>query len=126
MKRHGTHDRPVVLIGNVDPMVQLSMSRLFTDQGVDHVHEDHAGAIVAQAERLAPGTVVLSLEEERTDPLGAQVRVAAPAAKIILWARDEREMEVYDPGSLTPRRIGHALPDALIREVSTPTNVGED
>ncbi len=107
-------------------MVQLSMSRLFTDQGLAFIRGDNAGSIVAQAEQLGPGAVVLSLEGERTESLGARVRVAAPAAKIILWARDEREMEVYDPGSLTPRRIGHALPDALIREVSTQTIVGED
>ncbi len=102
------------------------MSRLFTDQGVEHVQEDRAGSIVAQVEQLAPKAVVLSLEEERHASLGARVRVVAPAAKIILWARNEREMEVYDPGSLMPRRIGHALPDALIREVSTQTIVGED
>lgn len=118
--------RPLVLIGNVDPLVQLGMSRLFTDQGVEFVNQEHAAAIVADAQRIVPETVVLSLEEEQLEALGARIRAAVPEAKIILWARDERVMEVYDPGSLIPRRIGHALQDALLREVSTPTTVGED
>lgn len=117
---------PRVLLGNLDPLVLLGMSRLFIDQGVEVIHEEQAGTIVTQAELTSPETVVLSLEQEESRELGARVRVAAPEAKIILWSRDERQMEVYDPGSLTPRRFGRALQEALLHEVSTSTTVGED
>ena len=42
--------------------------------------------------------------------LGEQVRAAAPEAKVILWARDETEMEVFEPGSAAPRRVATAVP----------------
>ena len=38
---------------------------------------------------------------------------------MILWARDESEMQVFDPGNATPRRIqSTAVPDALLSELS--------
>ena len=46
--------------------------------------------------------------------MGEQVRGAAPEAKVILWARDETEMEVFEPGSAVPRRVATAIPDALL------------
>jgi hypothetical protein len=36
---------------------------------------------------------------------------------VILWARDETEMEVFDPGSSTPRRIRMGVSEALLVEV---------
>jgi hypothetical protein len=35
---------------------------------------------------------------------------------VILWAEDEDEMEVFDAGSATPRRIKPPLPRALVGE----------
>ena len=37
---------------------------------------------------------------------------------MILWARDEDEMEVLDPGRPTPRRVVTAVPEALRSELS--------
>jgi hypothetical protein len=53
--------------------------------------------------------------------LGEQVRAAAREVTVILWARDETEMEVFEPGSMTPRRVATAVPDALLSELSVST-----
>jgi hypothetical protein len=47
------------------------------------------------------------------------VRIAAPGAKVIVWARDETELRVFDPGSHAPRRIRGSASDALLRELNT-------
>jgi hypothetical protein len=44
-----------------------------------------------------------------------------PEVTVILWARDETEMEVFEPGSASPRRVATAVPDALLRELSVST-----
>ena len=110
--------RPCVLLGNLEPMALIGMSRLLADDGIDVV-EQPGPAIVASAERLAPDAVVLGLDHEASHELGSRVRVAAPDAKVILWSRDESEMEVYDPGSSAPRRIPTAAPDALLSELKS-------
>ena len=47
----------------------------------------------------------------------AAVRRAAPEAKLIVWASDESEMTVYDPGRAEPRRVQSAAPEALVGEL---------
>ncbi len=102
----------------------LGMSRLLAEGGVEVVAEEgRPGEIVAEARRLLPDAVVLSFEGNSSRELGEQVRAAAPEAKVILWARDETEMEVLDPGSSAPRRIRTDVPDALLSELSaSPTS----
>ena len=108
-----------VLLGNLEPMVRLGMSRVFEDdEGVELVVcEDDQPDVVADARRLHPDAVVLGLDRNDSRELGEQVRSAAPGTKVILWARDEDEMEVLDPGSSAPRRIRTSVSGALIREV---------
>jgi DNA-binding NarL/FixJ family response regulator len=98
-------------------MVRLGMSRMLADDGVEVVEEEMPIEIVAQAERLLPDAVVLRLDERGASDLGERVRAVAPGAKVILMARDESEMRVFDPGSTRPRRIVAAGPDALVSEV---------
>lgn len=108
-----------MLLGNLEPMMRLGMSRVLSDGGVDIVAEEgQPGSIVAEARRLLPDAVVLGLENDTGRGLSEQVRAAAPEAKVILCARDETEMEVFEPGSSRPRRVLTAVPDALLSEIS--------
>lgn len=110
--------RPCVLLGNLEPIVQLGMSRVLGDEGVDVVAEQGpAPDVVAHVKRLHPDTVVLGMDGGTSRELGEQVRAAAPDTKVILWARDETEMEVFDPGSSSPRRIRTSVSGALKSEV---------
>ena len=109
-----------VLLGNLEPMVRLGMRRVFEDDdGVEVVvaEDGQPADVVARAKRLHPDAVVLGLEAGESRELGEQVRSAAPGTKVILWARDEDEMEVFDPGSSAPRTIRTSVSGALIREV---------
>jgi DNA-binding NarL/FixJ family response regulator len=101
-------------------MVRLGMRRVFEDDdGVEVVvaEDGQPADVVARAKRLHPDAVVLGLEAGESRELGEQVRSAAPGTKVILWARDEDEMEVFDPGSSSPRTIRTSVSGALIREV---------
>jgi DNA-binding NarL/FixJ family response regulator len=110
--------RPCVLLGNLEPMVRLGMSRVLGDEGVDVVAEEGPPReVVAHVKRLHPDTVVLGMDGGLSRELGEQVRAAAPDTKVILWARDETEMEVFDPGSSSPRRIRTSVSGALKSEV---------
>lgn len=94
------------------------MSRLLTDGGVEVFgEEEQAGQIVEEARRLLPDAVVVGRDAGSGRELGDRVRAAAPNAKVILWARDETEMEVFDPGSSTPRRIRTGVSEALLTEL---------
>jgi DNA-binding NarL/FixJ family response regulator len=116
-------DRPTrparVLLGDLEPITRLGMSRLLVEAGVEVLPvEDGAAAIVAQAGRLAPDAVVLALEGEGADELGRRVRAVAPEAKVILWSRDETRMHVLDPAGSPPQRVLDAVPDVLIHELA--------
>jgi len=116
-----------VLLGNLEPMVLLGMSRLLADGGVEVLPGEDGGtkALLTQVARDHPDAVVLGLETRTARELADEVRTAAPGTKLILWARDETEMQVFDPGSPTPRRIFEHVPDALLTELgSSPTGPG--
>ncbi len=106
------------MLGNLEPMVRLGMSKVLTDEGVEVVAEEgQPDDVVAHARRLHPDAVVLALDGGNSRELGEQVRAAAPDTKVILWARDETEMEVFDPGSSAPRTIRTSVSGALRSEV---------
>jgi DNA-binding NarL/FixJ family response regulator len=110
--------RPCVLLGNLEPMVRLGMSRVLGDEGIDVVAEEGGPPdVVAHVKRLHPDTVVLGMDGRTSRELGEEVRAAAPGTKVILWARDETEMQVFDPGSSSPRRIRTSVSGALKSEV---------
>ena len=99
-------------------MVRLGMRRVLSGDGVEVVSEEgQAADVVAHAQRLHPDAVVLGLDGGEARELGEQVRAVAPGTKVILWARDETEMEVLDPGTSAPRRIRTAVSGALRSEI---------
>jgi DNA-binding NarL/FixJ family response regulator len=115
----------MVLLGNLEPMVRLGMTGLVEGTAVEFViGEGTPAKVVAQAQELHPDIVVLRLDDAGTLVLSSEVRAVAPDAKLILWARDEDEMQVFDPGSTTPRRIRSALVEALRGELTSPTGRG--
>ena len=106
------------MLGNLEPLVQLGMSRALEDEGIEVVAEEGPPPdVVAHVKRLHPDTVVLGMDGGTARELGEQVRAASPDTKVILWARDETEMEVFDPGSTAPRRIRTSVSGALRSEV---------
>jgi DNA-binding NarL/FixJ family response regulator len=115
-----------VLLGNLEPMTRVGMRKWLADGGIEIVAEvDGPTAIVAESRRLVPDAVVLGLDEGAGRALGEQVRAAAPEVTVILWARDETEMEVFEPGSAAPRRVATAVPDALLSELSSVSTTTE-
>jgi hypothetical protein len=110
---------PRALIGNLEPVARLGMTRVLQDGGLEVVGEDLPGTLVEQALLLQPDAIVLGYEAEASSDLGDRVRVAAPGAILILWPRDETEMQVFDPGSFVPRRITASASDDLVRELHT-------
>jgi DNA-binding NarL/FixJ family response regulator len=106
------------LLGNLEPVALLGMARVLEDGGHEVVGDaDQPDAIVEAAGRLQPDTIVLGLDGGTSD-LRERVRSAAPAAKVILWSRDETEMQVFDPHSSAPRWIGASAADALLKELA--------
>jgi DNA-binding NarL/FixJ family response regulator len=114
------HDssRPRVLLGNLEPMVSLGMTVVLGEDGVDVIgHEQRAAALLLMAGRMRPNAVVLDLGRAESRALCERVQQASPQTTVILWARDEDAMEIYDPGSTTPRRFSTELPDELRSEL---------
>lgn len=111
--------RPRVLLGNLEPMVRLGMIDVLADDGIEVIgEEERPQALVLMAGRLRPDAVVLDLLRPSSRDLAARVRMASPGTKIVLWDRDEDEMEVLDPGASTPRRFFTAVPEELRRELA--------
>lgn len=106
-----------VLLGNLEPLARVGMARLLAENGVEVPDDAAPSELVEETRRLKPDAVVLDLGASTTKALTEQVRAAAPGAKLILWARDETEMQVFDPGSSTARRISSAAPDVLLSEL---------
>jgi DNA-binding NarL/FixJ family response regulator len=94
------------------------MQHVLEEGGVEVVGgAEQPEAIVEEARLLQPDAIVLGFEDRGAHQLRERVRAAAPRAKFIFWLRDETEMQVFDPGSATPRRIRASAPDALLKEL---------
>ena len=110
--------QPRVLLGNLEPIVLIGMTRVLGEAGADVIgHEQHPSQIVTQAGRLRPDVVVIGLDGVGSRRLGQRVREVAPDTKVILWARDETVMEVLDPDAADFRRVEEGLPDQLRSEM---------
>jgi DNA-binding NarL/FixJ family response regulator len=110
--------RPRVLLGNLEPVVCMGMTTVLREDGVEIVgQEERPAALLLMAGRLRPDAVLLDLGRADSRELGDRVRVASPETTVILWARDEDAMEVFDPGSPTPRRFHTELPEELRGEL---------
>jgi DNA-binding NarL/FixJ family response regulator len=107
-----------VLLGNLEPMVCMGMTAVLREDGVEIVgQEERPAALLLMAGRLQPDAVLLDLGRADSKDLGDRVRLASPETTVILWARDEDAMEVFDPGSPTPRRFHSELPEELRGEL---------
>jgi DNA-binding NarL/FixJ family response regulator len=107
-----------VLLGNLEPMVCMGMTAVLGEDGIDVIgQESRPAALLLMAGRLQPDAVVLDFGHVDSRELGDRVRRAAPDTTVILWARDEDAMEVFDPGSPTPRRFHSGLPEELRGEL---------
>jgi hypothetical protein len=49
--------------------------------------------------------------------IGVQAREAVPGTKVILWPRDEGEMEILDGSGTEPRRVAVSPSRALLNEL---------
>jgi hypothetical protein len=102
-------------------MIRLGMSRLLSERGVEVAEEASSTELAGAAAALDPDAIVLPLDDRGSPDVGRQARAAAPAAKLILWARDESEMHVYDAGRSEPRRVAVGTPDVLLNELDHNT-----
>lgn len=109
---------PRVLLGNLEPMARLGMLQILAESGLEVLDDQSPSeALVEDVKRLSPDAIVLDLGGLTTSELRERVRAAAPRAKVILWSRDETEMQVFEPGSRTPRRVDDPDVDALVSEL---------
>jgi DNA-binding NarL/FixJ family response regulator len=116
-----------VLLANLDPMVRLGVSGVLGSDGLDVLTEEGTlGEIVARAAAFDPDAIVLG-RDAAGDDLRRRVRAVAPRAKLLLLAPDESELDVFDPGRDSPRRIATAVSDALVSELNEckPPREGE-
>jgi DNA-binding NarL/FixJ family response regulator len=92
-----------VLLGALDPILSVGITRALEDGGAAIV--DHAGeveALVAHAAESLPDAVVVG-----PSPIGLteRLRLAAPAAMVVVWRGDEELIEVLAPGTSAPRVV---------------------
>jgi DNA-binding NarL/FixJ family response regulator len=100
-------------------MTLIGMRYMLACDGIEIVGEEQSPTnILGATERLVPDAVVLALDERGSRELGDRVRAIAPNAKVIFWPRNERLLEVLDPGAATPRRLQHSAVDHLHSELT--------
>jgi DNA-binding NarL/FixJ family response regulator len=99
-------------------MACVGMEEVLASGGIEVVNrEAPALSVVAAARELQPDAVVLGMDEGDARRFGEHIRAVAPSAKLILWARDENSMEVFDPGCPAARRVTLPQPRALVGEL---------
>ena len=110
--------RPRVLLGPLEPIVRLGMIEVLTEDGAEVIGtEERPQALVLMAGRTRPDAVVLDLLDRDAHDLGGRVQAASPDTKVLLWARDEDELQVLDPGAKEPRRLTAAAHEELRSEL---------
>jgi AmiR/NasT family two-component response regulator len=110
---------PRVLLGNLGPIMRLGMNRVLSEEGCQVVgQEDRPSAIIGAAHRLRPDVVVLDLDNGSSRELAQLVRGASPETTVVLWAREEDLMEVFEPVSSTSRRVSAPIVERLRGELS--------
>ena len=110
-----------VLLVNLEPLARLGMLQVLAARGLEVLDDESpTDGLVEDVSRLSPDAIVLGLGGRTTSDLRERVRAAAPRAKVILWSSDETEMQVFDPGSRTPRHVAAPDADALVSELRDP------
>jgi DNA-binding NarL/FixJ family response regulator len=114
-----------VLLGGLTPMDAVGMRELLEGAGMAVIDggSDPASVLTACGSSRPDGVV---LEAASPPGLLQELRAAAPEAKLVVWARDESGIEVFDAGAAEPRQIASAVPEALVSElVNRPGPRGE-
>ena len=112
--------RPRILLGNLGPIMCMGMRRVLTEHGCDVIgQEDRPSAIVGEVHRLRPDIVFLDRDGGSARQLGRLVAGASPETTVVLWAREEDEMEVIDPVSHDSRRVSAPVLERLRSELNT-------
>jgi hypothetical protein len=96
-----TSDPQRVLLGALDPILSVGITRALQEGGAAVV--DHAGEVdtlVALAAASLPDAVVVG---PSPSGLTERLRLAAPAAMVVVWRGDEELIEVLAPGTSAPR-----------------------
>ena len=111
--------RPLcVLLANLEPVALVGMTDVLTGDGVDVVVGNGAAPeIVDRVRRIRPDALLLDRGSQFSLQIGRQAREAVPGTKVILWPRDEGEMEVLDGASPEPRRVAMSPSRALLNEL---------
>jgi hypothetical protein len=97
-----TSEPPRVLLGALDPILRVGIARALVDGGAAVDHATEADALVARAAQSLPDAVVVG---PRPSGLSARLRVAAPAATVVVWRGEEEVIEVLTPGTSAPRVV---------------------
>jgi AmiR/NasT family two-component response regulator len=107
-----------VLLGNLEPIVLIGMTRVLEEAGVEVIgHERHPSQIVTRAGQVRPDVVVLGRDGLESQRLAQRVRAASSTSIVILWARDERIMEVLDVDSSEFRVVDESVAKQLRKEI---------
>jgi hypothetical protein len=98
-----TSDPPRVLLGAIDPILRVGIARALTEGGAAVLDDEtEADALVARAAECLPDAVVVG---PTPSGLCARLRLAAPAATVVVWRGDEEVIEVLTPGTSAPRVV---------------------
>jgi hypothetical protein len=109
---------PCVLLANLEPVALVGMADVLTGGGVDVVvGNGSAPDIVERVRRIRPDALLLDRGSHFAMQIGRQALEAAPGTKVILWPRDEGEMEILDGTSAEPRRVAVSPSRALLNEL---------
>lgn len=111
---HDVRVQPRVMLGDLGPVTRVGMRDLAGERGATVVGEhDGPDAVVRSARQQQPDLVVLPLEGSGSRLLAARVRAAAPAARLVLLARDESVVELQEQGSNVRRRVLTSAVEAM-------------
>ena len=113
------HPRPpCVLLANLEPVALVGMTDVLTGGGVDVIVGNGAAPdILDRVRRIKPDVLLLDRNSHFALQIGRQAREAVPGTKVILWPRDEGEMEILDGSSTEPRRVAVSPSRALLNEL---------
>ena len=106
-----------VLLGGLTPMEAVGMRELLESAGIAVIDGgSHRKSVLTACGRSHPDSVVMDAAAHAD--LLREVRAAAPDAKLVLWARDQSAIQVFDAGAAAPRSIASATPEALVKELA--------
>lgn len=109
---------PCVLLANLEPVALVGMTDVLTGGGVDVVvGNGQAPDIVDRVRRVKPDALLLDRGSLFALQIGRQAQEAVPGTKVILWPRDESEMEILDSAGSAPRTVAVSPSRALLNEL---------